>query len=300
MTRQMIGASLLVLLVTSLIATTFGASVEAQEEARKFAAKPNDIKKQQQLQQQANVKQVKQQQQQQQQQPSDGGFKWGNLVGLIMQLFIGGPHAGPHAASDKMDYITQLTSGEFSWSRVFSLGVQMLLSLLGGDNSAIDKMDGASPVESILTAVISYLTGSNDPQEVGVMAKQASELFGLVVTLLDALRTSFSQRSFEARSLGSSDPLADAAVAATTMLKSYIKTYETEDDVCMQKFLCEANSDCVYGTGDTGYLFCQMGTYGMSYILERSTYTPFEIYNDAGRRGRVGENCQEIFNECNF
>ncbi|XP_053649426.1 uncharacterized protein [Cherax quadricarinatus] len=248
MTRQMIGASLLVLLVTSLIATTFGASVEAQEEARKFAAKPNDIKKQQQLQQQANVKQ----------------------------------------------------SGEFSWSRVFSLGVQMLLSLLGGDNSAIDKMDGASPVESILTAVISYLTGSNDPQEVGVMAKQASELFGLVVTLLDALRTSFSQRSFEARSLGSSDPLADAAVAATTMLKSYIKTYETEDDVCMQKFLCEANSDCVYGTGDTGYLFCQMGTYGMSYILERSTYTPFEIYNDAGRRGRVGENCQEIFNECNF
>lgn len=45
------------------------------------------------------------------------------------------------------------------------------------------------------------------------------QLFGLVVTLLDALRTSFSQRSFEARSMGGSDPLAEAAVAATTMLK---------------------------------------------------------------------------------
>ncbi|XP_045585200.1 uncharacterized protein [Procambarus clarkii] len=292
MTRQMIGAALVTLLATSLVTSTFAASVEAQEaqEARKFVSKPNDIKKQQQL-QQANVKK--------EQLPNDGGFKWGNLLGMVMQLFIGGPHAGPNGASDKMDYLTQLTTGEFSWSKLFSLGVQMVLSVLGGDNGAIDKMDGGSPVEGILTAVISYLTGSNDPKEVGVMAKQASELFGLVVTLLDALRTSFSQRSFEARSLGTTDPLADAAVAATTMFKSYIKTYETEDDICMQKYLCEANSDCVYGTGDTGYLFCQMGTYGVSYFLERSTYTPFEIYNDAGRRGRVGENCQEIFNECN-
>lgn len=30
--------------------------------------------------------------------------------------------------------------------------------------------------QGILTAVISYLTGSNDPQEVGVMAKQATEV----------------------------------------------------------------------------------------------------------------------------
>lgn len=42
--------------------------------------------------------------------------------------------------------------------------------------------------------------------------------------------------------------------------QSYIKTYETEDDMCMQKYLCEANNDCVYSTGDTGYLFCQIGT----------------------------------------
>ncbi|XP_066939170.1 uncharacterized protein [Macrobrachium rosenbergii] len=191
-------------------------------------------------------------------------------------------------------------TGEFSWSKVFSLGLQLVLNVLGGgDNAAIDKMDAGSPLEGLLTHVISYLTGSTDPNEVGIMAKQASEVLNLVVTLLDALRTSFSKRSFEARSLGSTDPLADAAVAATTMLKSYIKTYETEDDLCMQKYLCEANSDCVDGTGDTGYLFCQMGTYGLSYVLERTTYTPFEIYNDAGRRGRIGESCIEIFNECN-
>lgn len=285
----MAGKVLVSLVLASLVTSSWAASMDAQENARKFNAKPNSVKKQQLV--QPDVKQ---------EQPAAGGFQWGDILSFALQILIGGPTAGPHGASDKMDYITQLTSGEFSWSKMISLGLQLVLSVIGGgDNAAIDKMDGGSPIESILTTVIAYLTGSNDPNEVGVMAKQASELLGLVVTLLDALRTSFSQRSFEARSIGTTDPLADAAVAASTMLKSYIKTYGTEDEICMQKYVCEANNDCVYGTGDTGYLFCQMGTYGISYALERSTYTPFEIFNDAGRRGRIGEKCMEIFSECN-
>ncbi|XP_050709352.1 uncharacterized protein LOC126994139 isoform X2 [Eriocheir sinensis] len=303
--RQTMGAAFVALLCTSLVTSTIAASMDAQEvlEGRKFVTKSNNVKKNPELRAQS-------QPQNRPNQPpaapaktevaNDGGFQWGNIFNVVMQVLFGGPVNGPDGSSDKMDYITQLTTGEFSWAKMVSLGVQMVLNVLGGgDNAAIDKMDSGSPVEGILTAVISYLTGSNNPEEVGVMAKQASELFGLVVTLLDALRTSFSERSFQARSMGSSDPVADAAVAATTMVKTYIKTYETEDDICMQKYLCEANTDCVLGTGDTGYLFCQIGTYGMSYLLERSTYTPFEIFNDAGRRGRVGENCKAVFSECN-
>ncbi|XP_066939168.1 uncharacterized protein [Macrobrachium rosenbergii] len=291
MSKKLTATTLLTLVVASVISSTLAASMDAQD-ARKFHSKPNNVKKQQLV--QPDVKQDTPA-------ANGGGFQWGDILGVLVQLLIGGPvNGGPQGASDKMDYITQLTTGEFSWSKVFSLGLQLVLNVLGGgDNAAIDKMDAGSPLEGLLTHVISYLTGSTDPNEVGIMAKQASEVLNLVVTLLDALRTSFSKRSFEARSLGSTDPLADAAVAATTMLKSYIKTYETEDDLCMQKYLCEANSDCVDGTGDTGYLFCQMGTYGLSYVLERTTYTPFEIYNDAGRRGRIGESCIEIFNECN-
>ena len=45
-------------------------------------------------------------------------------------------------------------------------------------------------------AVIEGLTGSKDRNEVSVMAKQASEVFGLVVSLAQALATSMSQRSF--------------------------------------------------------------------------------------------------------
>ncbi|XP_068232889.1 uncharacterized protein [Palaemon carinicauda] len=286
--KKVTGVALVTLVVVSMVGSTIGASMDAQD--RKYNAKPNNVKKQHLI--EPDVKQEAP--------ASSGGFQWGDILSVIVQLLIGGPVSSGPQASDKMDYITQLTTGEFSWSKVFSLGLQIILNVLGGgDNAAIDKMDNGSVTESLLTPFVSYLTGSKDSKEIGILAKQASQVLGLFTTLLDALRTSFSKRSFEARSLGTTDPLADAAVAATTMLKGYIRTYETEDDLCMQKYICEANNDCVYGTGDTGYLFCQMGTYGLSYALERSTYTPFEIYNDAGRRGRIGENCVEIYNECN-
>jgi len=256
---------------------------------RKFASKPNNKMKHSNQQLPSSEKQEEQ----------SGGFSWGSLLGLAMQLFLGGPVDG-QGASDKMDTIAALTRGDLGWGEMFSLGLELVLNVVrGGDNNAVDRIDNGSPLEGILATVISFFTDNDDPSEVNVMAKQASELFGLVVTLLDTLRTSFSQRSLEARALGSSDPMADMAVAGTTMLKTYIRNYNTEDDLCTQKFLCEANRNCVESTGDSGYLFCQIGTYGMAYVLEHQTYTPFEIFNDAGRRGRVGEDCVEIFSECN-
>ena len=45
-------------------------------------------------------------------------------------------------------------------------------------------------------AVIEGLTGSNDRTEINVMAKQATEVAGLVISLAQALATSMSQRSF--------------------------------------------------------------------------------------------------------
>lgn len=49
--------------------------------------------------------------------------------------------------------------------------------------------------QPVMGAVIEGLTGSNDRAEVNVMAKQAAEVFGLVVSLAQALATSMSQRS---------------------------------------------------------------------------------------------------------
>lgn len=277
--------------LTPLLAASFeGHHQKGEVEERKFVSKPNDIKKiRNNIEKQAAPASPDHQ----------SGFQWGNLAGMALKLLVGGPTKG--GASDKADTITQLANGELTWTKMISLIMELVLSLVGGgDNNSIDRQDvDPSPIENILSAVIAYLTGSQDPSEVNVMAKQASELLGLVVSLLDALRTSFSQRSMEARSLGTSDPMADVAVAATAIVKSYVRTYNTNDDLCMQKYLCEANNECVEGTSDSGYLYCQIGTYGLSYLLERSTYTPFEIYNDAGRRGRVGEDCFNMFPSCN-
>lgn len=118
------------------------------------------------------------------------------------------------------------------------------------------------------------------------------------MNLLDALKTSFSHRSLAARSIGKKDSVSDATVAGLLMVKSYVKTYKNAEDKCMQKYLCEANSECTQDVGGSS-IFCQLGSYATSFILERSTGSSFESFYDAGRRGRSGVDCRQIYLECN-
>ncbi|XP_076029154.1 uncharacterized protein LOC143018002 [Oratosquilla oratoria] len=297
--RRQVGWLLTALLVSAMVSSTManiamevaqGSSASLAEslgEARKFVAKPNDPKKQLHIEEQNkksdNIKQ------------QDQGFSWGDLLSITFNLLLG--INGSPGATDKMD--TDLKNGEFSWTNIISLGLKLLLGAFGaGDNSAMDKMDNESPLQTVLSTVLSYLTGNDNPAEMAVMAKQASELINLVVSLMDALRTSLSQRSLEARALGQTSQMTEAAIASTYMIETVVRSYGTEDDICMQKYLCEANKNCVDNSSDSVYFYCQVGTYGVSYLLDHLTYTPFEIFIDAGRRGRLGENCIKVFS-CN-
>lgn len=62
-----------------------------------------------------------------------------------------------------------------------------------------------------------------------------------------------------ARSLGRKDSMSDAAVAGISMMKSYVRSYRNADEKCMQKYLCEANSECHNDIGGNS-IFCQLGT----------------------------------------
>jgi hypothetical protein len=124
------------------------------------------------------------------------------------------------------------------------------------------------------------------------------QFISIVVNLLDALKTSFAQRSMSSRSLGRKDSIADAAIASISMLKGYVKTYSNEDDKCMQKYLCEANEECSSDVGGQS-IFCQLGTYATSFVLERQTGRSFETLYEAGRKGRVGVDCKQIYLQCN-
>ncbi|XP_050542914.1 uncharacterized protein LOC126906377 isoform X1 [Daktulosphaira vitifoliae] len=230
------------------------------------------------------------------------GMSWSNILGVIMQmLFNPASQVGP-SKSDVVDNDQGMVHTS-PWANIVATGLKLLSTFLSGGNimggDGIDKVDNSSPMQGVLTAVLPTVLGIRDPDQVATMAKQAGEFINIVMNLLDALRTSFSHRSLHARSMGKKDSMSDAAVASISFLKGYVKTMATSDDVCAQKFVCEATKECAGEAGSSSAIYCQLGTYATSYILQKTSNAPFEVYYDAGRRGRSGEDCRQLYLACN-
>ncbi|KRF99291.1 uncharacterized protein Dwil_GK11568, isoform B [Drosophila willistoni] len=202
-----------------------------------------------------------------------GGFTWSNMLSTVMTMFFNGATNTAPTKSDDVDGSIGL--GGSPWANVISMGLRIINTLLGGGapSDGIDKVDnGGSPMQFIQ----------------------------IVMNLLDALKTSFSHRSLTARSMGKRDSVSDAAVAGIALLKGYVRTYRNSDDKCLQRYMCDANTDCVREIGGSS-IFCQLGSYASSYVLGRSSdsNTSFEQLYDAGRRGRSGFDCHQLYLECN-
>jgi len=117
------------------------------------------------------------------------------FVPLLIDALSGS--TGP-SQTDRIEGIDLNGEDPFSMKNIMYLGLKLFLAVAGGASSSIDKSDSTSPIEPIMGAVIGGLTGSTDPDEVAVMAKQATEVINLVMTLVEALTTSMSQkRSFD-------------------------------------------------------------------------------------------------------
>ncbi|XP_014370142.2 uncharacterized protein LOC106720073 isoform X2 [Papilio machaon] len=199
---------------------------------------------------------------------SEGGFSWSNMLGMIMQMIFN-PGGSSPSKSDGLD----TDSGSSSpWPNLLSMGLKILTAVLGGGApvDGIDKVDSSSPMQFI----------------------------SIVVNLLDALKTSFSHRSLTARSMGRKDSVSDAAIAGISMLKTYVRSFGTNDDKCLQKYVCDANNECSSDIGPKS-IFCQLGTYAASFVLERQSGGTFEQFYEAGRRGRSGIDCRQLYLECN-
>jgi hypothetical protein len=76
---------------------------------------------------------------------------------------------------------------------MLAMGLKLFLAVAGGGGGANEKADN-TPMQAVMGTVISALTGSNDAGEVQVMAKQATEVINLVITLVEALTTSVSSQ----------------------------------------------------------------------------------------------------------
>jgi len=105
---------------------------------------------------------------------------------------------GP-SQTDRIEGIDLNGEDPFSMRNILFMGLKLFLAIAGGSPSNIEKAD-SSPMQvvsqGVMEAVIGALTGSGDKAEVQVMAKQATEVINLVMTLVEALTTSMSQRSF--------------------------------------------------------------------------------------------------------
>nr|XP_008192699.1 PREDICTED: uncharacterized protein LOC664266 isoform X3 [Tribolium castaneum] len=278
MYKQSVGWALFALLVSSSIVSTISypsdggfvpvrtPQLPAQRIERKFAEKPNAIKK-------VALDDLDDIQTNQISENGGGGFSWSNLLGMLMQMIFspGGAHQGPN----KSEGLDDTGVAPSPWANLLSVGLKILTAILGGgaggNSDGIDKVDNGSPMQFI----------------------------NIVVNLLDALKTSFSHRSMAARNIGKKDSISDAAVAGIAMMKGYVRSLSTADSKCMQKYMCDANSECSTDVGQSS-LFCHLGSYAASFILDRSTSsTTFDLLYEAGRRGRSGDNCRQAYLECN-
>ncbi|XP_071626548.1 uncharacterized protein [Temnothorax longispinosus] len=274
-------------------------------EERKFAEKPNAMKK-------VAIDDLEDISTNQIQEGGSSGFSWSNMLGMLMQMLLGQTGGATGPSKNEIDDGATVSP----WTNLLSVGLRVLTALLGGPQQpvdGIDKVDNqSSPMQEILTAVLgAFLGQGRDPEQVAVMAKNASEQFiSIVINLLDALKTSFSHRSLEARSLGRRDTVSEAAIASISMLKGYMRSVKSFSYVghaeeegqrgCAERALCEASAECIADTqGRPSSIFCQLGSYATSYLLQRQSGVGFEALYEAGRRGRTGEDCRTLFMDCN-
>uniref|UniRef100_A0A0C9RSI1 CTTNBP2_0 protein n=1 Tax=Fopius arisanus TaxID=64838 RepID=A0A0C9RSI1_9HYME len=244
-------------------------------EERKFAEKPNVMKK-------VGLDDIDDIGSNSIQEGGVTSFSWSNMLGMLMQMLLG-PTAG--ITSPSKNDIDDGGAPTSPWSNLLAMGLRVITVILGGPQGpdGVDKVDNAqsSPMQFI----------------------------NLVMNLLEALKTSFSHRSFNARSLGKRDSVSEAGVASIIMLKGYMRSMKAysnggknEDDEqrgCAERIICEASAECAADSPKTSLLFCQLGSYAASWYLQGQGGVHLEALYDAARRGRSGENCRTLFVNCN-
>ncbi|XP_066594894.1 uncharacterized protein [Prorops nasuta] len=246
---------------------------QARDE-RKFAEKPNAMKK-------VAIDDLEDISTNQIQEGNGSGFSWSNMLGMLMQMLLGQTGGVTSPSKNDLDEGTPVSP----WANFLSMGLRVLTALLGGPQQNVDGIDKVDNQSSPM------------------------QFISIVINLLDALKTSFSHRSLTARSLGRRDTVSEAAVASISMLKGYVRSMKSFSNVgraeeegqrgCAERALCEASAECIADTQGTSSIFCQLGSYATSYILQRQSGVGFEALYEAGRRGRSGEDCRTLFLDCN-
>ncbi|XP_013774101.2 uncharacterized protein LOC106459069, partial [Limulus polyphemus] len=147
--------------------------------------------------------------------------------------------------------------------------------------------------KNIIHTIVKLLFGSTDES-----SATARQVLNILRSLLDMMQATFSQRARSTSARGLQGAVGDVGLAGATMLQGYIKSILTKDEQCMQRYLCEASKKAVNESKDLGYLVAEFGGYAVSYALETQKATPFQESYNASRRGRSGDDCFAIYQDC--
>lgn len=148
--------------------------------------------------------------------------------------------------------------------------------------------------KNVIRTLVKLIFGNDEES-----AATSKQILNLFVSVLDMLKSTLGQRARSATSRGSRAVLDDAATASASLLKGYIRAFMTNNNSCVQKYLCEASKEAVSDGREVGYLIAQIGGYAASYALENQKAAGFQDNYSASRRGRSGEDCKSVYHVCN-
>lgn len=83
------------------------------------------------------------------------------------------------------------------------------------------------------------------------------------------------------------------------MLQGYVKSVLTNDDRCVQRYLCQASKEAANQSRDLGYIIASVGGYASSYLLDSTKSANFKSLYEASMRGRsLNDDCEKLYAEC--
>ncbi|PRD26598.1 UNVERIFIED_CONTAM: hypothetical protein NCL1_37692 [Trichonephila clavipes] len=117
--------------------------------------------------------------------------------------------------------------------------------------------------KNVIRTLVKLIFGNDEES-----AATSKQILNIFVSVLDMLKSTLGQRARSATSRGSRAVLGDAASASASLLKGYIRAFMTNNNSCVQKYLCEASKEAVNDGREVGYLIAQIGGIGFSQYLK--------------------------------
>ncbi|GFS46665.1 uncharacterized protein NPIL_147931 [Nephila pilipes] len=220
---------------------------------------------------------------------------------IVCAFLIAVASALPNLETDQQASSTAESDGQVVSSRAaryderkFSSNKQNALTSNDLDTNKKQQVSQFLTSKNVIRTLVKLIFGNDEES-----AATSKQILNIFVSVLDMLKSTLGQRARSATSRGSRAVLGDAATASASLLKGYIRAFMTNNNSCVQKYLCEASKEAVNDGREVGYLIAQIGGYAASYALENQKSAAFQENYSASRRGRSGEDCKAVYQICN-